>query len=95
MRLREPGSVDHAIEALTIVMNQLYDCRSGTALEVLENWLRWWEIADAQLRSLFTDIAIAMTDLSCCEPRTTMLVPVAHPAAYACPLRACQDGSTQ
>jgi hypothetical protein len=55
MRLREPGSVDHAIEALTIVMNQLYDCRSGTALEVLENWLRWWEIADAQLRSLFTD----------------------------------------
>jgi hypothetical protein len=55
MRLREPGSVDHAIQTLTTVMYQLYDCRAGSATEVLDKWLRWWEIADAQLRSLFTD----------------------------------------
>jgi hypothetical protein len=55
MRLREPGSVDHAIQALTTVMNQLYDCRTGSATEVLDKWLRGWKIADAQLRSPFTE----------------------------------------
>jgi hypothetical protein len=55
MRLRQPGSVDHAIQTLTTVMHQLYDCRVGNTVEVLEKWLRWWENADAQLRSLFTD----------------------------------------
>lgn len=47
--------MDHAIQALTTAMNQLYDCRVGNAIEVQDKWLRWWEIADAQLRSLFTD----------------------------------------
>lgn len=55
MRLRQPGNVDHAIEALTTVMYQLYDCRSGSAVEAQGKWLRWWEIADAQLRSLFAE----------------------------------------
>lgn len=55
MRLRHPGNVDHAIETLTTVMNQLYDCRSGSAVEVEGKWHRWWEIADAQLRSLFAE----------------------------------------
>jgi PIN domain len=55
MRLSQPGNVDHAIETLTTLMNQLYDCRSGNAVEVQGKWLRWWEMADAQLRSLFTE----------------------------------------
>jgi hypothetical protein len=55
MRLRQPGNADHAIDTLTAVMNQLYDCRSGRATEVQDKWLRWWEMADAQLRNLFTD----------------------------------------
>jgi hypothetical protein len=55
VRLREPGGVDNAVNTLTTVMNQLYDCRVGSAPEVLDKWLRWWEMADAQLRSLFTD----------------------------------------
>jgi PIN domain len=55
MRLKEPGSVDHAIQTLTTVKDQLYNCRPGSAATVLDNWLSWWEMADAQLRSLFTE----------------------------------------
>ena len=62
MRLRQPGSVDHAIEALTIVMNQLYDCQMGNTYLIQEKWLKWWEMADAQLRSLFAE-SDALTDL--------------------------------
>lgn len=54
--------MDHAIETLTTVMGQLYDCRVGNTVEVLEKWLRWWEIADAQFRSLFTE-SEALTSL--------------------------------
>jgi hypothetical protein len=57
VRLRNPGpgAVDNAINALAQVAGQLYGCRSCTFHEMQGSWLRWWEIADAQLRNIFAE----------------------------------------
>lgn len=59
MRLRNPGDIDGAIDAVNLISNQLYNTRSGTVVGRREEWLRWWDIADRQLRSRFADGDIA------------------------------------
>jgi hypothetical protein len=51
MRLRSPGDIDGAIDAANMISNQLYNTRSGTAASRRDEWPRWRDIADRQLRS--------------------------------------------
>lgn len=59
MRLRSPGDIDGAIDAVNLISNQLYNTRSGTAASRRDEWLRWWDTADRQLRSRFAEGNIA------------------------------------
>jgi hypothetical protein len=49
--------VDHSVQALTQVRNELGNIQGGgrDAWHYRDDWLRWWSAADSQLRNLFVD----------------------------------------
>lgn len=56
MRLRNPGGVDHAVQTLTYLAGQLGNTRGACGtVQRQDRWLSWWDEADSQLRSLFSD----------------------------------------
>lgn len=63
MRVRQTGpqGATHAIETINMVRDQLEGTRSAfDPARGRDEWLRWWEnMADPQLRSLFTDTDLA------------------------------------
>jgi hypothetical protein len=61
MKLRNPGGVDHALSELWALKLRLDDCLTvspsfGTCHEYYKSWI---DTADAQLRSIFDDTALA------------------------------------
>lgn len=58
MRLKVPGGIDNAIDALNGVVRELGHVGSG-GRDVYLGFLAWWEFADTRFRSIFKDSDLA------------------------------------
>jgi rRNA-processing protein FCF1 len=58
MRLKTPGELQKAIDAVGSLARELDECLNGlqpNSQVVRESWLKWWAGADMKLRELFAD----------------------------------------